>query len=244
MRALVVLAWLALAAGCVDPEPEVPYSAALVGGEPFSELIVEIDHAPDHEPSVAAREHLIQELRNVTSKSKVSIDLDASLAEDARRVWTSEELVELERTTRTHEHAAPVAVLHVLYPPGSHEKSGIVGITVSGADVATVVVFLDRIGEFDPGAGVALPYPASEEVEKATLLHEAGHAMGLVNNGLPMVRPHEDPQSPGHSANRDSVMWVSVDQVEGIRAALLRDGSLPLTFDADDRADMRAAGGR
>lgn len=246
MRAPVVLAWLVLIVGCVGPDAPVPYHEQVLGGDPFTELVVEIDHAPEHAPSVAAREHLVEQLRAVTSKSKVSIGLDASLSAQPGKVWSAEDLVALERSTRSREHAAPVAVLHVLYPSGTYREDGVVGITISGDGVATIAVFLDKMAEFDPGMGTPLPYPpaAREEVEKATLLHEAGHAMGLVNNGLPMVRPHEDPESPGHSNNRESIMWVSVDQVEGIRAALLGESSLPLYFDADDRADMRAVGGR
>lgn len=246
MRPVVLAAWLLVAAGCVAPDPPRPYHEELLAAAPFSELVIEIDHAPGREPSVAAREHLLEQLRAVTSKSKVSVRVESSLPADDGRRWSSDDLVALEARTRTQAHAAPVAVLHVLYPAGMHANPDAAGITISGQGVATIAVFLDRIAEFDPGAGSPIPYPttARHEVEKVTLLHEVGHALGLVNNGLPMARDHEDRASPGHSRNPRSVMTAAVEQMSGLREALLRDGTLPSKFDADDRADLRLGGGR
>jgi hypothetical protein len=39
-------------------------------------------------------------------------------------------------------------------------------------------------------------------------------------------------------------MTAAVEQMSGLREALLRDGTLPMTFDADDRADLHGGGGR
>lgn len=36
------------------------------------------------------------------------------------------------------------------------------------------------------------------ELEAATLVHETGHHLGLLNAGIPMVRPHEDPSKGAH----------------------------------------------
>lgn len=245
-RAPYVVAALLLA-GCAVPgqEEPAPYYADVLRADPFAELVVEIDHAPGREPSVAAREHLLEQLRAVTQKTRIGIRVEATLEDEGDKRWSSDELVALEAATRTAEHAAPVAVLHVLYPTGTHTNGDAVGITISSGGVPTVVVFLDKIAEFDVGAG-PLPYPAEArtQIEKATLLHEAGHGVGLVDNGLPMVRDHEDPESPGHSSNPESVMSAAVDQLQALREALLHDGSVPQLFDADDRADLRAGGGR
>lgn len=254
MRPAVALTCVVLLAGCTlgpfgNGEPAAPYHEHVLGGGAYTDLVIEIDHAPGRAPGVAAREHLVDQLRAVTSKTRVRVVVEETLPDDETKTWTSEELVALEQRTRTTAHKAPVAVLHVLYPAGVHRENGdATGITISDTvNVATVTVFLDRIDDFETGVlPTPLPYPenAVAEIEKATLLHEAGHAMGLVNNGLPMVRPHEDPENAGHSANENSVMWASVDQAAGIEEALLHNGALPLLFDADDRADMRAAGGR
>jgi hypothetical protein len=44
-------------------------------------------------------------------------------------------------------------------------------------------------------------------VEQVTLIHEIGHAIGLVNNGLPMVEAHQDADHGAHCNNPDCVMY-------------------------------------
>ena len=254
MRLALPLACAILLAGCtIGPfgqrEPQRLYFEDVIGGAPFTDLVIEIDHAPGRAPSAEARNHLVDQLRAVTSKDRVRIVVEQTLPDTPNKRWSSDELVRTERQTRSTTHAAPTALIHVLYPAGVHaEASDATGITISDTlNVATVTVFLDRIAEFETGVlPTSIPYPADavEQIEKATLLHEVGHAMGLVNNGLPMVRPHEDAANPGHSSNEGSVMWASVDQTAGIEEALLDNGALPLFFDDDDRADLRRAGGR
>jgi len=247
VRRLIALAFALLLAGCALPGGATPrpYYEELLAAEPFTDLVIEIDHAPGREPSVAAREHLVRELRNVTSKTRVSVKLQETLPNEPAKRWNASELVALEAATRSTEHRAPVAVLHVLYPAGAFENETVAGVTISGTVLGPVVVFLDSIEKLRSPAGpLTLPRGVRDEVERATLLHEAGHAMGLVNNGLPMVRDHEDPAHPGHSSNERSVMYWRVETLAGLREALLQDGGLPLYFDADDRADMRSAGGR
>lgn len=247
MRVLLLTLTLVLA-GCTLPLPEAPtpYFAELLQAEPFTQLVIEVDHAPGRAPSLEAQEHLLQTMRNVTSKSSVTMRLEASLPDEAR-TWTSRELVELEARTRTTQHAAPVAVLHVLYPAGEYEDPGVAGLAVSGPVIGPVVVFRDTLDALDLGLPTGrLPFPAQGRVamERVTLLHEAGHALGLVDNGLPMVKDHEDKDHEGHSANPRSVMYWKFEQTDGLREALLRDGTLPDAFDEEDRADVRAAGGR
>lgn len=77
-------------------------------------------------------------------------------------------------------------------------------------------------------------------VERAVLVHEYGHLLGLVDCGLPMQTPRADPDLPCHSRNRESVMSAlgpsrSADQW------LLRDGTGPVwRFDEHDWRDIRA----
>lgn len=248
MRAPGLVAIALVLSGCTflpEAKEERPYYEDLIAGDPFTDLIVEIDHAPGRAPSLAAREHLVGELRNVTSKVRVSVKLEETLDDDPEMRWSARDLVELEERTRTTTHKAPVAVLHVLYPAGEFENESVAGVTVSGPRIGPVTVFLDTIDKLrSPVGPIQVPKQARDEVERATLLHEAGHAMGLVDNGLPMVRDHEDPEHEGHSSNPQSVMYWEVESIAGIREALLHDGTIPAYFDADDRADMRAVGGR
>lgn len=253
MRVLpaILLATTLLLAGCTIPKP-VPqslYYRDLLGAEPYTRLVIQVDHAPGYAPSEAAKTHLLMTLKNVTRKSEIVFDVRESLPADARKVWTADELIQLEAATRRTPHEPPTALLHVLYPAGHYENRGSAGVAISGPVLGPVVVFLDVLRDVHlatPLGAVPLPNPdaAVHLLERSTLLHEAGHALGLVNNGLDMVKDREDADHEGHTTNRESVMYYAIATQNGLRELLLRDGSIPDEFDADDRADLRAAGGR
>lgn len=251
-KALLLLAVAALAAGCLLPgKPVEPryYFHDLVGGEPYTRLVIQVDHAPGRAPSEAAKTHLLMTLQNVTRKSEIVWDVAETLDGDEKKVWDADELLATEKRLRRHAHEAPTALLHVMYPAGTYKTGNAAGVTISGVVLGPVVVFPDVLQNVyvgTPLGGVPLPNPrpAVEVLERSTLLHEAGHAMGLVNNGLPMVRHREDAEHEGHTRNERSVMYWTVETEHGLRQYLLRDGSVPDTFDADDLADLRAAGGR
>ena len=247
--ALVLVA--ALVPGCSLPlrPPDPPlYYEDVLGADPYTKLVVQIDHAPGRAPSEVAKTHLLMTLKNVTSKTEITLDVRQSLDDD-ERAWTADDLIALERETRRTRHEAPVALMHVLYPAGTYASANAAGVTISGPVLGPVVVFLDVIRELTVGTPLGPlplenPEAASRILERSTLLHEAGHAMGLVDNGLPMVSPHEDPDNQGHSRNPASVMSWKVDSENGLRELLLDDDSVPDRFDADDLADLRSAGGR
>lgn len=254
LRVGLLLAALLLA-GCALPTPrQAPcYCQEVVGGAPFTDLVVEVDHAPGHAPSEAALTHLLLTLRNVTAKTTVTLDVAPTLNDTPGKVWSAAELVALEKASRRHEHRAPHALLHVLYPSGVYNNSDAAGVTISGTALGPATIFLDtlRSVKLDTPVGVLplqQPDQAVETLERTTLLHEVGHAMGLVDNGLAMTRDHEDktqdPAKGGHSSNPHSVMYWSIDSKSALRQSLLQDGSVPDQFDGDDRADIKNGGGR
>lgn len=75
--------------------------------------------------------------------------------------------------------------------------------------------------------------------DRRVLLHESGHMLGLVNNGLPMQRDHVDraEQCLCHSSNPDSLMYTGnhplLDEAQ-------RGFKPVLEPDEDDLADIRA----
>lgn len=251
--------WLVVAAvliaGCALPGHRSPppcYCTQVVGGAPWTDLVVEIDHAPGHAPSQAALAHLLMTLRNVTGKSTVTLDVRETLDDTPGKAWTAPELLTLEAKTRRHPHAQPHALLHVLYPSGTYNSTDAAGVTISGTALGPAAIFLDKLREVHlPVGGLpALNQPPQgvETLERSTLLHEVGHAMGLVDNGLTMTRDHEDrekdPAKGGHSRNPQSVMYWAIDSTKALEQFLLNDKSVPDSFDTDDLADIRAGGGR
>ena len=122
-------------------------------------------------------------------------------------------------------------VLRLLFVGGSFEGNlGVLGAAVRG-DVAAV--FSDQV---DRAAGLLVDPPT---VEDAIALHEVGHLLGLVD--LVVGSGRGDPEHPGHSRNRDSVMYWAV---ESDAISQLLSGGIPDQLDADDRAELAAIRGR
>ena len=88
----------------------------------------------------------------------------------------------------------------VIYISGSYlGERTVLGIHFSGYKVA--FIFKDNLSLFSGGTSFL------RRIEQATVVHELGHVIGLVNNGLPMQVPHEDPEHPHHTTDPDDVMY-------------------------------------
>lgn len=57
-------------------------------------------------------------------------------------------------------------------------------------------------------------------VEQATVVHEIGHTVGLVNNGVPMTSNHEDSDHPKHTVNSKGVMYWAIENSQNILSSL------------------------
>lgn len=117
------------------------------------------------------------------------------------------------------------AVLRILYLRGRYAESGsVLGVAVRGDVVA---IFPDVIDS------AATPVVPPSAIEDAVVMHEAGHSLGLVD--LVIDTGRADPDHPGHSPNRDSVMYWAV---ESDVVAHLLGGPPPREFDAADKRDL------
>jgi hypothetical protein len=80
-------------------------------------------------------------------------------------------------------------------------------------------------------------------VEQTTLIHEFGHAAGLVDNGLAMTRPHRNPDHGAHCDDSECVMHYlnegAKDLVGFVRRVIKTDSTV--VFDAACLDDARAA---
>jgi hypothetical protein len=82
-------------------------------------------------------------------------------------------------------------------------------------------------------------------VEQATIIHELGHAFGIVDNGVPMVTPHRDTDHGAHCDNDKCVMYY-LNEGASDATAFVRDKVLTgnqILFDAHCLADADAITG-
>lgn len=67
-----------------------------------------------------------------------------------------------------------------------------------------VAIFKPVINSISAGDGT------KKSVEQATVIHETGHALGLVDFGLPMSSEHKDEDHGAHCDNEDCIMFWEV----------------------------------
>lgn len=141
--------------------------------------------------------------------------------------WSADEVRAAADAAATTPQGGERAVLRLLVLKGTFEGSAdVLGVAVRGDVLA---LFVDSI------AGAATPLVGRSTIEDAVLLHELGHLLGLVDLARDTGRADKD--RPGHSSNRDSVMYWAV---ESDLIGQVFGGPPPRDFDAADLADLQA----
>ncbi|MHC4829033.1 MAG: hypothetical protein ACYTFT_01555, partial [Planctomycetota bacterium] len=130
--------------------------------------------------------------RTVRKSQGIELDVadEAIPADLASSIYDRDALSLLELDYRDHGLSDPKnpgqAVIWVVYLNGDSARSldqprSTFGLAFGGSEIA---LFKERLTE-------ASPEEVREAAEKAVLLHEVGHLLGLVNNAIPMVADHE-----------------------------------------------------
>ncbi|GIW71745.1 MAG: hypothetical protein KatS3mg102_1287 [Planctomycetota bacterium] len=211
-----------------------------VAAAEYDALLVEVDFVEGLMPSDAALARLEEVLRQRLDKDpeRVQVVLDTVIPRE--RALPSYDVAALQALARSYRQhwsgRGPEprrAAMWIVYVPGLSARDA-EGMHALGAafGASEVAVFGEALE--------LLTGPASREaVECAVLLHEVGHLLGLVNNGLPMVELHEDPVHARHDAWRGCVMYHRVDA-----AWLQAPPPLPaVDYCYRCRLDLFAAGG-
>ena len=173
------------------------------------------------EPSPTAYSRLVSTLSSVAGRD---IGRSGPIKVDGgARNWSAGELI----STADSLAARPAgsATMRILFLHGTFNgNEGVLGVAVRGDVLA---IFIDQVRSTGGLVG------NSEGVERAVLLHEAGHVLGLVDLYLDTGR--DDPEHPGHSPNRESVMYWAV---ESSAIGQVFGANPPDSFDDADRADL------
>jgi hypothetical protein len=188
-------------------------------------IVVEVRAQAGAEPWRATIDHLVRVLQAASGKQILVDGID--VLDGSGEAWTAASLSAMADRAATASQGGDQTVLRLLFVRGSFEgQPGVLGAAVRG-DVAAV--FADQV---ERAAGVLVD-PAV--VEDAVTVHEVGHLLGLVD--LIVGSGRADPEHPGHSRNRDSVMYWAV---ENDAISQLLSGGIPNELDADDRAELAA----
>ncbi len=119
--------------------------------------------------------------------------------DQARALWSVSDVIALHRNHRSGLPTAQHAKFYVYFLNGySDAGNSIIGFNVN--DTPVIAIFKDVV----TSSGI----PAVQRfVEQSTIVHEMGHALGFVNNGVPQVTNDQDSANGAHTVNSDCVMY-------------------------------------
>lgn len=125
------------------------------------------------------------------------------ISDQSKTLWTVEEVMALSESNKVAP-AAETTSFSIFFLNGRFkDNSSTIGFHISKTNV--IAIFKDVIKSTTSTSQPLVP----KYVEQATLVHEMGHALGLVENPVPMFTPHKDPAHGAHCSNPDCVMYYS-----------------------------------
>jgi hypothetical protein len=232
--------------GDAQPDPSVLFSDAI------DEVAVEIDYMDGAEPYTGPvgnrgelwtlfgdnMRALFPEDAYVLEYPSVLQDMDP-IGGATQESYTVDDLLGLADAYRDDPSEGSRATFYVVWIDGYFEDDEGVQEAVLGVSIGHTGV----VAMFKPvieGAAAA-PFVARFG-EQSTLIHELGHAIGLVDNGIPLSTDHLDEEHGAHCSNDQCVMYWALESVSSVVQFAQRvqmDGTTIL-FDDDCLADVEA----
>jgi len=156
---------------------------------------------------------------------------------------TVDDLLTLAAAHRSGADSATRKTYYVIFvsgyfTDGNGPNAGVLGVSIG--DTGVLAMFKDVIDSTNiPATNV------SRFVEQTTLVHELGHAIGLVDNGVAVTSPHNDTVHGAHCTNDQCVMyWLNEgasDMAAYVQRSVLSGDTV--LFDAACLADADALTG-
>jgi len=120
--------------------------------------------------------------------------------------WTIQDILQLAEAHRDRHDTADTRSYYIVFVSGHYVQNGtvmplILGVSVVGTPI--IAMFKDVIR----GTGTVLDMNTPRYVEQSTIVHELGHALGMVGGAVPTTSNHEDPAHDGHCTNDKCAMY-------------------------------------
>lgn len=225
-----------------DAGRALPAHERYISSSTDARLVIELDYVEGALPRAAAEADLIARLTALLDKPG-GIEIvhdDVIPSRGADHAWTFAELTMLADQTFDDDHGT--IAMHVLWIDGHDDDDGaggsILGLAWGNRHIAMYHDTIERIC----GSSLIMREQVCESAQYHVWLHEVGHVIGLVDNGLPMVTDHRDPDHGAHDVNDACIMYWAFDGESGIdilREQLLGGGPT-IDFDAECLADIAA----
>ncbi|CAM9892686.1 unnamed protein product [Chrysoparadoxa australica] len=193
-------------------EGATPYTGNTAGGKPiwgfFEKNVSNALKASDRGVQLIVPKDLAG-MNNIGAKGKTS--------------WTSTDIYNLAQgygsSSTSDKGVLKVFFLKGVFANSEGNQPGVLGVQLSNTMV--VAIFKDNIEAIRSSQGLTV----ARFSEQAVLIHEFGHALGLVNNGITPQSDHHDSSHGSHCTQKSCVMYYlnegSTDLGEFIRNYIL-----------------------
>lgn len=206
----------------------------LLSSQSYSILKVDIKYMPGFalDPSVIV--NLNTFLNNTIYKTGGIFISQQQITASGKASLTINEIIALEKNTRTSLTDVNQLVVHVLITDGAYSTPNVLGIAYYNTSLC---LFGKTINDNSGGVGQA----SRVKLQTTVIEHEMGHLFGLVDLGSPMQTNHKDATNGNHCNNTNCLMYFKAETTDIL--GFLITGAIP-TFDANCMADLKANGGK
>ncbi len=196
----------------------------------YTSLTIQISYMPGYAPNTITISTLTDFLNTYLNKPAGINILLQQIPASTKTSLTLQEIVQLEKTTRSVFTGGNNMTVHFLITNGKYSTSSTFATSYwnSSSCIFGKVVY-DNSGE---------PGQVSRNQLMSTILeHEFGHLLGLVDQGSPMLATHKDATHGAHCDNSNCLMFYGIEtNASGLTGKPL--------LDANCKADLKANGGK
>jgi hypothetical protein len=162
-------------------------------------------------------------------------------------VFGDDDLLAIAKAHRTKQTSGDTVAYYAIWISGYYrdaqgqQRNDVAGVTVG--DDGVLAIFRPVVNTLAITSDGKTSQSLAVFAEQSTLIHEFGHAVGLVNHGIPMASPHQDTPHGAHCTNEHCVMYYVNDGAAAAKdfiAEHAKTGSLVL-FGDECLADAKAA---
>lgn len=206
-----------LMVGCSGDSDDSDDNGPAIGDPALRRIVLEVDYEPGAEPYTGSNPFggdtwdlfegniaALFEGTGVTVTSPSTLEEMGQMADLPESDFSVERILELDDEYRNTTPSDDTRVFHAIWLDGyfsaeGERQSGVIGVSIG--DTGAIAMFKPVI------RSLGLTEAVRRFGEQTTLVHEFGHATGLVNNGLDMVNAHQDEENGAHCDDDTCVMY-------------------------------------
>ncbi|GGW23538.1 hypothetical protein [Arenibacter certesii] len=214
----------------------------MLSNSKFKNMVIEIAYVTGYAPTEAAISDFTTLLEERTHKDNIRV-VKKELPSPGKDSLSVNEVFDLEKENRTVYNDGDTIGMYIYFTDASSDSDKpeedlvTLGAVYKNTSMVIYEATIRRLAKKSLLITTA-------DVEAATLSHEVGHLLGLVDLGSPSVNPHQDPEAPSHCSETNCLMRAELQFGSGMAKMLAaKRGSNP-GFGVECIKDLRANGGR